>query len=151
MVKSNRFYKQKLSEIDTKAPTELTNDKSTQLNTCKPIQSDETKCLDTVGAICLDSNGNFASAVSSGGILLKHPGRVGQASMFGCGCWVDEQEMDSIKNEAHSIALCTTGCGEYIIKTLFAKECADHILRNTSETQYSLDEFFKKKFFSKTF
>ena len=30
-------------------------------------------------------NGNLASAVSSGGILLKHPGRVGHASFFGCG------------------------------------------------------------------
>lgn len=81
--------------------------------------------------------------------VFKHAGRVGHSSMFGCGCWVDEQEKNEETNEANSIAVCTTGCGEYIIKTLFAKECADHILRNNTETQYSLDEFFKKKFFSK--
>lgn len=70
--------------------------------------------------------------------------------MFGCGCWVDEKERDLDKSKAHSIALCTTGTGEDIIRTLFAKECADHILRNTDETQYSLVEFFDKHFFSKS-
>ncbi len=34
-------------------------------------KTDESQCLDTVGAICLDSKGNLASAISSGGILLK--------------------------------------------------------------------------------
>jgi hypothetical protein len=78
-----------------------------------------------VGAIVLDYKGNFASAVSSGGILLKHPGRVGHASMFGCGCWVqnEQEEVDDHDNEKayldkkqkHSVAICTTGCGQFHI------------------------------------
>ena len=42
---------------------------------------------DTVGVVAVDNRGNVCAAVSSGGIALKKPGRVGQAGMYGCGCF----------------------------------------------------------------
>lgn len=103
-------------------------------------EAQDTK-LDTVGAIVIDMYGNISSAASSGGILLKHPGRIGHASMYGCGCWVDQSTLTQSK-----VAICTTGCGEHIFKTLFAKECSDLVL-NCELDAILLDRIFKDKFF----
>lgn len=58
----------------------------------------EKRILDTVGAIAVDATGNVAAAVSSGGIMFKDVGRIGQASMYGAGCFAEE-----------SVAVTTTG------------------------------------------
>ncbi len=122
-----------------------------QLKSIKPNPTDNLTSnhvpLETVGAIVLDSNGNLSSAISSGGILLKHPGRIGHASMYGCGCWVDEH-VNEIDNSKHSIAICTTGCGEQIIKILFAKECADYMIFNNHTDVTYLNQFFQNYVFS---
>ena len=60
---------------------------------------------DTVGVVVLDTGGQVASTVSSGGIALKQPGRVGQASCFGCGCWAQRPGTENI----NSTAVSTTG------------------------------------------
>jgi beta-aspartyl-peptidase (threonine type) len=44
---------------------------------------------DTVGAVALDQYGNLAAATSTGGTLSKAPGRVGDSSLIGCGCYAD--------------------------------------------------------------
>src|SRR5581483_12028573 len=44
---------------------------------------------DTVGAVALDAAGNLAAGTSTGGTLNKAPGRVGDSSLIGCGCYAD--------------------------------------------------------------
>jgi beta-aspartyl-peptidase (threonine type) len=72
---------------------------------------------DTVGAVALDRNGNIAAATSTGGTLNKAPGRLGDSSLIGCGCYADNL----------SAAASTTGWGEPIMKLVLAKWTADRI------------------------
>lgn len=72
---------------------------------------------DTVGAVACDSLGNLAAATSTGGTLAKAPGRVGDSSLIGCGCYADNQ----------SAAVSTTGWGEPIMKLVLGKWAADRV------------------------
>jgi beta-aspartyl-peptidase (threonine type) len=83
-----------------------------------PAVHDETISHDTVGAIALDSDGNIAAATSTGGTLNKAPGRLGDSSLIGCGCYADNE----------SAAVSTTGWGEPIMKLVLAKWTADRVL-----------------------
>jgi beta-aspartyl-peptidase (threonine type) len=51
----------------------------------------EFQSRDTVGALALDHDGNLAAAISTGGVLNKLPGRVGDAPLIGCGFYADNE------------------------------------------------------------
>jgi beta-aspartyl-peptidase (threonine type) len=72
---------------------------------------------DTVGAVALDGHGNLAAATSTGGTLNKTPGRVGDSSLIGCGCYAD--------NLAAAVSL--TGWGEPIMKLVLGKWATDRV------------------------
>jgi beta-aspartyl-peptidase (threonine type) len=72
---------------------------------------------DTVGAVALDANGSIAAGTSTGGTLNKAPGRVGDSSLIGCGCYADNL----------SAAASCTGWGEPIMKLVLAKWAADRV------------------------
>lgn len=72
---------------------------------------------DTVGAVALDRDGNIAASTSTGGTLNKAPGRLGDSSLIGCGCYADN----------FSAAASTTGWGEPIMKLVLAKWAADRV------------------------
>src|SRR5215472_2439318 len=77
---------------------------------------------DTVGAIALDVKGNIAAATSTGGTLNKTPGRVGDSSLIGCGCFADNA----------SAAVSLTGWGEPIMKLVLGKWATDRVEAGTA-------------------
>jgi beta-aspartyl-peptidase (threonine type) len=72
---------------------------------------------DTVGAVALDRDGNISASTSTGGTLNKAPGRLGDSSLIGCGCYADNL----------TAAASTTGWGEPIMKLVLAKWAADRV------------------------
>jgi beta-aspartyl-peptidase (threonine type) len=72
---------------------------------------------DTVGAVALDQYGNLAAGTSTGGTLNKAPGRVGDSSLIGCGCYADNL----------SAAVSLTGWGEPIMKLVLGKWAVDRV------------------------
>ncbi len=77
---------------------------------------------DTVGAVALDAYGNLAAATSTGGTLNKTPGRVGDSSLIGCGCYAD--------NLAAAVSL--TGWGEPIMKLVLGKWATDRVAQGSA-------------------
>ncbi|XP_054581066.1 isoaspartyl peptidase/L-asparaginase isoform X2 [Eptesicus fuscus] len=75
------------------------------------------KNLGTVGAVALDSKGDVAYATSTGGIVNKMVGRVGDTPCIGCGGYAD--------NDIGAIS--TTGHGESILKVNLARLTLFHV------------------------
>lgn len=99
--------------------------------------------FDTVGAVAVDANGNCAAGCSSGGLILKLSGRVGQAATYGAGCWAS-------KENTKFAATCTTGNGEYLMKTLLAREIVNRLLVDACPIT-SLHTTFKQHFLESPF
>jgi beta-aspartyl-peptidase (threonine type) len=65
---------------------------------------------DTVGAVACDSGGHVAAASSTGGTLLKLPGRIGDSPLIGAGLYADDRKG----------AAASTGWGEGILRMVMA-------------------------------
>jgi L-asparaginase / beta-aspartyl-peptidase len=71
----------------------------------------------TVGAVAMGRDGVTAAAVSTGGVWLKLPGRVGDSAVLGAGIFAD----------AKSGAACATGTGEEIIRCALSLRACDFL------------------------
>ncbi|PYH55984.1 N-terminal nucleophile aminohydrolase [Aspergillus niger CBS 101883] len=105
---------------------------STSRNSLSPSEAphgvdamDIDRVNDTVGAIAIDSKGNIAAGSSSGGIGMKHRGRIGPAALVGIGTAVFP--VDPNDSEATCVATITSGTGEHIATTMAASTCASRI------------------------
>lgn len=71
----------------------------------------------TIGAIARDPMGNLAAATSTGGIVNKRMGRVGDSPIVGAGVYADNE----------TCAVSATGYGEDFIRTVISKTISDFI------------------------
>jgi L-asparaginase / beta-aspartyl-peptidase len=67
----------------------------------------------TVGAVCLDGDGQLAAATSTGGRRGQAPGRIGDTPLIGAGTWADAE-----------VAVSCTGDGEEFIRAGAARQLA---------------------------
>lgn len=69
----------------------------------------------TIGAIAMDPKGNLAAATSTGGIVNKRMGRVGDSPIIGAGVYADNE----------TCAVSATGFGEDFMRSVIAKTISD--------------------------
>lgn len=70
----------------------------------------------TVGAVVTDAQGRCAAATSTGGVLLKLPGRIGDTPILGAGTWADAAG-----------AASATGHGELVLRSLTTRVACERI------------------------
>jgi L-asparaginase / beta-aspartyl-peptidase len=68
----------------------------------------------TVGAVALDAEGHLAAATSTGGLMGKRFGRVGDAPIIGAGTYAEDE----------TCAVSATGTGEFFIRGVVAHDVA---------------------------
>ena len=90
---------------------------------------DEDHITDTIGAIAIDGSGRIAAGSSSGGIGMKHRGRLGPAALVGIGTAVVPCSDDDA--EGVTVAAVTSGTGEHMATTMASQRCAERIHRGT--------------------
>lgn len=73
--------------------------------------------LGTIGAVAQDLHGNLAAATSTGGLVNKRWGRVGDTPIVGAGVFADND----------TCAVSATGYGEQFLRTVFAKTISDFV------------------------
>lgn len=69
----------------------------------------------TVGCVALDKNGNLAAGTSTGGMMMKKFGRVGDSPIIGAGTYANN----------NTCAVSATGHGEYFIRLSVAHEISN--------------------------
>ncbi len=101
------------------------------------IDSEDQK-YGTIGAVARDSQGNLAAATSTGGIVNKRMGRVGDSPIVGAGVYADNE----------TCAVSATGFGEDFMRSVIAKTISDFMLMQGMDgikASAAGIEYFKRK------
>lgn len=71
----------------------------------------------TVGVVALDEAGNLAAGTSTGGTVMKMPGRVGDSPILGAGTYANNE----------SCAVSGTGTGEFYMRNIVAADICERV------------------------
>lgn len=89
---------------------QVANDYFITRNRRAQLQDRATSTPGTVGAVARDRHGGLAAATSTGGVVGKRPGRIGDSPVIGAGTYADDRDC----------AVSTTGHGEWFLRTVQA-------------------------------
>jgi beta-aspartyl-peptidase (threonine type) len=84
----------------------------------------------TIGAVARDLEGNLAAGTSTGGIVNKRMGRVGDSPIIGAGVYADNE----------TCAVSATGFGEDFMRTVISKTIADALYFRGGNARTCVDE-----------
>ena len=84
----------------------------------------------TIGAVARDREGNLAAGTSTGGIVNKRMGRVGDSPIIGAGVYADNE----------TCAVSATGFGEDFMRTVISKTIADAMYFKGGDARTCVDE-----------
>ncbi|KAI4855564.1 N-terminal nucleophile aminohydrolase, partial [Aureobasidium sp. EXF-8846] len=103
-----------------------------------PRIDSEDHITDTVGAIAIDSYGNIACGASSGGIGMKHRGRIGPAALVGIGSAIIPVDPDD--KDRNTVAAVTSGTGEHMATTMASTVTAERLFYSVKKTSTGIIE-----------
>ena len=83
----------------------------------------------TIGAIARDPEGNLAAATSTGGIVNKRMGRVGDSPIIGAGVYADNE----------TCAVSATGFGEDFMRSVISKTIADFMYMQGMDAKQAVE------------
>ena len=84
--------------------------------------------------MALDRAGHLAAATSTGGTVLKMPGRVGDSPLIGAGTYANDA----------SCAVSATGIGEYFIRNVVAADICHRVRYQGISLAQAADEVVRK-------
>jgi len=123
------FYNEHLWEYYKKTKSAEEKKKSSAL---KGDRDDE---HGTVGVVALDQQGNLAAGTSTGGTILKMPGRVGDSPIIGAGTYANNE----------SCAVSATGTGEFFMRNVVAADVCERVRYLHVSLEHAADDVVMKE------
>lgn len=105
------------------APTGRSAERPSEFPSEDGVTGTGLEACDTVGAVAVTADGRLAAAVSTGGLWLKKPGRVGDSAVVGAGLYACDRR---------GAAAVATGDGDAILRVALSRLACDLVINGCS-------------------